>query len=423
MAVEGSLELFRLPEILQIISQEHKTGILTVQGESDIIAISFLEGQVVAADALNQTLEEGLGEVLAREGLVDGEEFQRAVEDQKRSGGRLIDVLVRRDSLSRADLLHALRLQTYELLTALLRWDQGEFKFYGGDEVSYEEGFEPIPVEELLLRSLEQQAEEPEAGPPEPAQPGAEQPRAEGSRISDDLLAEPSSEGGVPSGDVLSPLSEESSPEPAAPSAAPPRSEPAESPRSAEPVERPGPRQGAEPPRREPQPARVRSKAAARPARRRADAGTVRLWLARSMALVGLGALAWSLVVPSGQLLLPAPWDGAVREHFENVQRRALYGKLERALDTHYLLESRFPERLEELRDLALVRAVDLRDPVGRQLLYSVEEGGFRIAPEGASGTTSETAVTGTVRGNFLLDPAFLAAQERDRRPPLVLLD
>ena len=49
MAVEGTLDLFKLPEILQLISQQKKTGILTVQGQQDIVAISFLNGRIVAA--------------------------------------------------------------------------------------------------------------------------------------------------------------------------------------------------------------------------------------------------------------------------------------------------------------------------------------------------------------------------------------
>ncbi len=36
----------------------------------------------------------------------------------------------------------------------MLRWREGEFKFYSGDEVSYEEGMVPIGVEEVLLRSV-----------------------------------------------------------------------------------------------------------------------------------------------------------------------------------------------------------------------------------------------------------------------------
>ena len=77
MALEGDLRLFRLPDILQVISQQQKTGILTVQGDQDILAVSFLRGDIVAADALNQNFETGLGEVLASQGLVRPESLSR----------------------------------------------------------------------------------------------------------------------------------------------------------------------------------------------------------------------------------------------------------------------------------------------------------------------------------------------------------
>ncbi len=160
MALEGSLELFALPEILQMVSVQKKTGILTVQGEQDIIAISFLEGQVVAADALNQTVEEGLGQVLASQGLVSPEDFDQTVRDHQAGGGRLVDLLLERGLLDRFDLLNALRQHTFHLLLQLLGWQEGEFKFYGGDEVSFEEGMVPISVEELLIRSVQEMGED-----------------------------------------------------------------------------------------------------------------------------------------------------------------------------------------------------------------------------------------------------------------------
>ncbi|HSK78557.1 MAG TPA: DUF4388 domain-containing protein, partial [Thermoanaerobaculia bacterium] len=170
MAVEGTLDLFKLPEILQLISQQQKTGILTVQGQQDIVAISFLNGRIVAADALNQTLEQGLADVLVREGLLSAPEFARASAEHQSSGARLLDVLVERRFVERPQLLHALRLQTYRLLQQLLRWSEGDFKFYSGDEVSYEEGFQPISVEDLLINSL------PEVQPPQPAPPPGPRP-------------------------------------------------------------------------------------------------------------------------------------------------------------------------------------------------------------------------------------------------------
>jgi len=171
MSVEGSLDLFSLPEILQMISQQGKTGILTIQGQQDIVAISFLAGRIVAADSLAHTVEEGLAKLLAGEGLLSAAELARAGAEHQASGGRLLDLLVERRYLTRPQLLAALRLQTIRQLEALLRWQAGDFKFYGGDEVSYEEGFEPISVEDLLLRTLADFAGPP--SPPAPPRPAA----------------------------------------------------------------------------------------------------------------------------------------------------------------------------------------------------------------------------------------------------------
>ena len=166
MAVEGSLDIFRLPEILQVVSHQRKTGILTVQGESDIVAVSFLDGSIVAADSLNRTVEEKLGEVLEREGLAGRESFAEVAAAAQQGEGRLFDLLVARGVVEREGLLAAMRAQTYDLLFELLTWESGEFKFYSGDEVSYEEGFRPIAVEELLLRAIAESEDEVEAALP-----------------------------------------------------------------------------------------------------------------------------------------------------------------------------------------------------------------------------------------------------------------
>ncbi|RMH23018.1 MAG: DUF4388 domain-containing protein, partial [Acidobacteria bacterium] len=156
-AFEGDLSKISLPLTLQRIAGQGATGILTVQGENDIIAVSFLNGGIVSADALNQTVEDGLGEVLVGEGLIEAEAFQRlAAEHQGGGGGTLSELLVERRVITREQLLRALRLQTLRLMLHLLSWSEGELKFYSGDEVSYEEGFLPISVEELLVRAAEE---------------------------------------------------------------------------------------------------------------------------------------------------------------------------------------------------------------------------------------------------------------------------
>lgn len=169
MAVEGNLQAFQLVDVLQLISQQGKTGILTVQGGNDIIAISFLQGKVVAADALNETVEEGLTRVLVEQGLLTPEQVTRITTEYRDGGGRLLDVLVERRQLTRVQVLEALRVQTSRLLERVLQWREGEFKFYSGEEVSYEEGFVPIRVDEFLLRLAGKETEE--TAPPPAAAP------------------------------------------------------------------------------------------------------------------------------------------------------------------------------------------------------------------------------------------------------------
>lgn len=116
------------PTSSRSISAQKKTGILTIQGEQDIIAISFLTGEVVAADALNQTVEDGLGQVLIGQGLVEPERFASLAAEHHAGNARLIDLLVQRGVLDRRQLLEALRHQTYQLLLQVLGWRVGEFR-------------------------------------------------------------------------------------------------------------------------------------------------------------------------------------------------------------------------------------------------------------------------------------------------------
>ena len=50
MAVEGTLEIFKIPEILQMISQQQKTGILHLRAKEQEVQIGFKDGSIVKAE-------------------------------------------------------------------------------------------------------------------------------------------------------------------------------------------------------------------------------------------------------------------------------------------------------------------------------------------------------------------------------------
>ncbi|HEX3552855.1 MAG TPA: DUF4388 domain-containing protein [Thermoanaerobaculia bacterium] len=396
MAVEGTLDLFKLPEIMQLISQQRKTGILTVQGQQDIVAISFLTGRIVAADALSQTLEEGLAQVLVREGMITASDLHRAAAEHQSAGGRLIDVLVERRYLERAQLLQALRLQTWRLLEQLLRWSEGDFKFYSGDEVSYEEGIDPIAVEELLIHSAPA-LPAPQALPP-PARPAP--------APSPPPASAPAPRAAAPA--PLPPPVPISAPRPVPRPAAPQPPSPAPATAAPPPVVPFGDETG-----------QFRQmKVEPRP-----PAPLFLPWVGR--ALAGLLAL---LVVGSlwrvpDSVIIPFSWQERERAALARDQRAALYLKIDRAAKTWFLLKGSFPDRLEELVQTGLLSRDDLKDPEGHSLRYAAGEESYTLQPVAGGKPVPGAEASEAITGNFLLDPEVLNVPPESQAAPLVLLD
>jgi hypothetical protein len=387
MAVEGTLEVFKLPEILQMISQQQKTGILTVQGQQDIIAVSFLNGKIVTVDSLNQTQEEGLSQILIKEGLLTGTQFARASSEHQSAGMRLLDLLVERNYVQRDALLRALRLHATRLLGELLRWDKGEFKFYGGDEVPYEEGFVPITVEEVIVAGAPRRA----AGPvPVPSPPpilsvpslGIPDPPALAATAARPGLRVVRREGTMPAdrASVTSVTSVGAG---------------AEEPEASGPFRK--------------------MKVEAVEARR----AVLMQALAAVLAILTL----LLLILAPAAVVIPFPWQDAERLALAGEQKASLYQKIDRAAKTWFLLEGRFPERLAQLVEAGFLSPRDLADPQGRPFQYSVTEESYTLQPlvDGKPVPGEET--TEAITGNFLLDPGFLSLPTQSSAQPLVLLD
>jgi len=469
MAIEGSLQHFRLPEILQMISAQNKTGILTVQGENDIVAISFKEGHVVAADALNQTVEEGLGQVLASQGLVNPADFARVSAEHEAGSQRLLDLLVEHGYVDRQQLLDALRLQTYQLMLQLLRWDQGEFKFYSGDEVAYEEGFKAISIEELLIRSVTDLGDEGQ-GAALPNLDHAYEQSGGGTEIKllsvdgegpmDDqealwlseeehnlygrfdgtltarAIAEQSGLGDykvlytlyrlLGAGAVrqirqeeASELAAEATPLPAFDDVMGELPTPVTS--ESIPVEMPEP--DVEFPEYdelvagEPTPPRPASRLAVV-----VPAAIPRLVARLAAGIAGL-MLFGGLLAGSGSFVLELPWLKGEAADLELNQRTALYRGIDRGARTFFLLEGHYPDELRELAYVGLVGDGLTRDPRGRMLAYSTGDVSYSIQPVERGEPLAELSTAETITGNFLLDPEFVHVADTSGQAPLVLLD
>ncbi len=152
MALEGTLRDFSLADILQLISLQHKTGLLTVKSPGDTVTLGFVDGQLVSAESSAQRLDTRLGTVLVKTRRLTAESLARALELQAQTLQRLGFILLKNGFCSADDLRDGLDIQIRRIAYGLFRWTDGDYVFEQTDHVDYDpESTTPISVERLLM--------------------------------------------------------------------------------------------------------------------------------------------------------------------------------------------------------------------------------------------------------------------------------
>jgi hypothetical protein len=152
MALEGTLRDFSLADILQLISLQHKTGLLTVRGSADTVTLGFLDGMMVSAESSAQRLDTRLGTVLVKTRRLTAEALARALEMQAQTLQRLGFILLKNGFCSAQDLRDGLDIQIKRIAYGLFRWTDGDYVFEQTEHVDYDaESTTPIAVERLLM--------------------------------------------------------------------------------------------------------------------------------------------------------------------------------------------------------------------------------------------------------------------------------
>ena len=129
MALVGSLRDLSLPELLAVIANGEKSGIITLRSDAATAQIHVEEGRIVmASDTLR---DERFGEVMLKLGKISQETLNHALEVQETRGGsrRLGSILVEMGAITSADQDAAVLYQTCEALYDLCTWQVGYFQF------------------------------------------------------------------------------------------------------------------------------------------------------------------------------------------------------------------------------------------------------------------------------------------------------
>jgi len=131
MALQGNLDDFSLPEILQLIAVQQKSGVLKLTSAEDVAVVFFEGGRVVSTRDRRRNTRDPLKPFLVRTGHLTEAQLKQIETIETESRRELTDILVSGSYLSSEVLTQAVEQQIQDTLHQLLTWKTGSYHFSG----------------------------------------------------------------------------------------------------------------------------------------------------------------------------------------------------------------------------------------------------------------------------------------------------
>ena len=127
MSLKGNLETFFLNSILQLLSDDQKTGVLQVNNRQKEVKIYFQNGDIVYATGSQR--ENRLGYHLQSKGTISREKLHECLESGQKEKKALGKVLVEKGYITTEKLEKIIHDQIEEIIFDLFIWEKGDFEY------------------------------------------------------------------------------------------------------------------------------------------------------------------------------------------------------------------------------------------------------------------------------------------------------
>jgi hypothetical protein len=154
MALAGTLKDFGIADILQLIAQQQKTGVLHLRSKDQEVKVGFVDGAIVSAESVSKKKRDLFGHMLVAAELITEAQLELALETQKRSLQRLGDCLISQGILTKDQYRRMAQLQFNETLYRLFTWKTGTYEFEQGPVHHDTHDLEPVRAESVLMEGF-----------------------------------------------------------------------------------------------------------------------------------------------------------------------------------------------------------------------------------------------------------------------------
>lgn len=154
MALTGTLKDFGIADILQLIGQQQKTGVLYLKSKDQEVQVYFRDGNIVRAESITRKKKDLIGNMLVRAEVITEQQLESALETQKRTLKRLGDVLTASGAITAQKLKQMMQLQVTETLYGLFSWKAGTYEFKQEDVQADGDSITPLRAESVLMEGF-----------------------------------------------------------------------------------------------------------------------------------------------------------------------------------------------------------------------------------------------------------------------------
>lgn len=156
MAFKGTLRDFKVPDILQLISYQRKSGLLTFTNDNAFVTLVFEKGFIVGVDSFPKKIELRSGSVLVKQDLISEEMLERALSIQKRTNQKIGEILLSMGLIGESTIAEALHTQATEIILSLFKWKKGEYNFKVLDVIEPSmKIIEPLSTDNIIMEGVQ----------------------------------------------------------------------------------------------------------------------------------------------------------------------------------------------------------------------------------------------------------------------------
>lgn len=135
MEMEGSIQEFSVPEILQFLSLHEADGVLKLKSGREEVDFGFKKGKITDALHKGEKLFHSISEYIQRTGLIAPDAFKKFSDRAKELGLTFMQIVERGEALSTKEIENIIAFKIQETTCEVLTWNDGRYSFEAGKKL------------------------------------------------------------------------------------------------------------------------------------------------------------------------------------------------------------------------------------------------------------------------------------------------